>query len=81
MIIYFILNPELKHCNIRNLGMPKTSYPRVSLSERVKVPKFIKGKNDEIFKIYGKKIICRSEEEKEKLIMVFILLFTATVVT
>lgn len=54
MIIYFILNPELKHCNIRNLGMPKTSYPRVSLSERVKVPKFIKGKNDEIFKIYGK---------------------------
>lgn len=54
MIIYFILDPELKHCDIRNLGMQKTSYPRVSLSERVKVPKFIKGRNDVIFKIYGK---------------------------
>ena len=65
MIVYFILGPEPKHCDRRNLGMPKTSYPRVPLSERVKVPKFIKGKNDEIFKIYGKNKFS-AEVKKEK---------------
>lgn len=57
MIFYFIMVPEHKHYDIRSLGVPKISYKRVPLSERVKVLKLIKkGENiyAAIVNIYGK---------------------------